>query len=1087
MTSELPLFPDAERPSAPARRTAHRLVRGTFSALAGELFESIGRLQASDPFRRVEVVVPSNWLGVDLRRRLAESIAASGTRAGHANVRFSTFLDVARVGAGNVAGKPAPPGVLFAAVAGAVRVEPGTRFFRGLLERPGFLRSVEATVRDLRDAGVPAAEFSAWARAISDPARREALEALSGVYAEVSRRLEAFADEVAVFRAAARSAAANPSPEPLLVFGFYDLTGLQRDLVDALAESRPLEFFFPGFEGDLGRFADRTREFLERVLGAPEITPAAAPASSKDEWFRRLAGGPGDSPLVADGSLRLVSAADDTDEAREVAREILRSHADGIPLGRTAVILRQEESDAPRFLAELGRAGIPAFRLAGETGAESPPGRAIRTWLRVGEEGFRREDVLDVLELVETARGGSDAALFRLLASQAGIVRGIDDWDGGTERLTRARPEDEGADDSDRQAGGLARTEPGRVAAARLARAWAGLRDSATGWSEELRRRIERLFEPAGAPEEISSAADAVASLDSSGERVGRQVALETFLSALARERLPGGRLGRDGVVILSAMSARGLSFDHVLIPGLVERKFPALARPDPLLFDEEREELASATSRPLSQKVFPRPDEERFVFAACADAARHRLTLLAARRDASLDRERTPSQLFTRAVDSFEGRPVETADYSGDRRPAALRVTKLGAPGEEGPALNASEVRRKALRAHGAATIAHGFPALARAREAAGLRRRPEYGPFEGRIRDSDLLAGVAARLSGNPLSPSAVEMFAKCPYRFFFARVLRLRAFDEASERGEVDDLGRGSLFHDAARRIAWDRRGLPFRSLTASEAAVLSRRHAEEAIAAWEEENGYRLTPSLVREITGSRLVEQLEAWLRHERDLPGDFTPTGAEVRFGPRRSSVEDAELSSDEPLRCDTPGGELAMTGRIDLVAVGEAGSLLRVTDFKVPRKLSNAQRILGAAGKGRFVIGGELSQLPVYGLFAAENLCPSGGQPERIRSEYLYVAPEKTGGPVEVLSVGFNVEARGELLENFRTVLGTMETAIRQGVFRPRTETFVSKNPCFFCDYQTICGPGHAKRYSSKEDDPDTAVQALAALERVK
>lgn len=1097
MTSDLPLFPDEERPAATAGSPAHRLVRGTFSALAGELFESIGRLQASDPFRRVEVVVPSNWLGVDLRRRLAESIAGSGTRAGHANVRFSTFLDVARVAAGNVAGKPAPPGVLFAAVAAAVGVEPGARPFRGLLQRPGFLRSVEATVRDLRDAGVAAADFSAWAAATSDPARREALEALASVYAEVSRRLEAFADEVAVFRAAAHSAAANPSPEPLLVFGFYDLTGLQRHLVAALAQARPLEVFFPDFEGDLGRFADRTREFLGRVLGSPHTATGAAPASSKDEWFRRLAGEPGDSPLAADGSLRLVSAADDTDEAREVGREILRSHADGIPLGRTAVILRQEESDGPRFLAELARAGIPAFRLTGETGAESPAGRAIRSWLRVEQDGFRREDVLDVLELVETARGGSDAALFRLLASQAGIVRGIDDWDRGTERLTRARPEDEGADASDRRTESLARTEQGRAAAARLAQAWAGVRDSTTGWSEELlswatwgedlRRRIERLFAPAGAPEEISSAADAVASLDSSGERVGKQVALETFLAALVRERVPGGRLGRDGVAILSAMSARGLSFDHVLIPGLVERKFPALARPDPLLFDEEREEVANVTSRPLSQKVFPRPDEERFVFAACADAARRRLTLLAARRDASLDRERTPSQLFTRAVDAFEGRPVETAEYSGDRRPASLRVTKLGVPGEEGPALDASEVRRKALRVHGVATLAHAFPALARAREAAGLRRRPEYGPFEGRIRDPNLLAGVAARLSENPLSPSAVEMFAKCPYRFFFARVLRLRAFDEASERGEVDDLGRGSLFHDAARRIAWDRRGLPFRTLGAADAARLSRRHAEDALAAWEEENGYRISPSLLREITEARLVEQLEAWLRHERDRPGDFTPTGAEVRFGPRRWPVEDAELSSDEPLRCDTPGGELAMAGRIDLVAVGEAGSLLRVTDFKVPRKLTNARKILGAAGKGRFVFGGELSQLPVYGLFAAETLCRSGALPERIRGEYLYVAPEKVGGPVEVLPVGFDVEARGELLENFRTVLGTMETAIGQGVFRPRTENFVSKDQCFFCDYQTVCGPGHAKRYASKEDDRDPAVQALTALEHVK
>jgi hypothetical protein len=1098
VTADLPLFAALDSPETTDVRPVHRLVDGPFSALAEQLFESIERLQAKDPFRRVEVVVSSNYVAVDLRRRLAERIADAGRRAGHANVRFSTFLDVAREVAGDVAGKPAPPGILFAAVAGAVGAAPAVEPFRGLRHRPGFLRSVEATVRDLRDADVPVREFSRWA-AGSPANRRESLEALAGVYADVSCRLEPFADDVAVFRSAIRSAGANPSKEPVLVFGFYDLTGIQRDLVAALAQARPLEVFLPTFEGDLGRFAEGTLEFLEVILGPRRDSSPLAVTSAKSDWFSRFAGTGADAkpPLPADGSIRLVSAADDTDEAREVAREILRSNADGIPLGRTAVILRQEETDGPRILAELTRAGIPAFRLAGEANSESPAGRAIRYWLQLEEDGFRREDVLDVLELVETTRGGSNSALFRKLASQAGIVRGIEDWDRGTERLTRARPDDD-EDETEKRSGSAARTAPGHEATEKLARAWSALRESATGWSdqplswakwaEDMRGRIARLFEPREPPEVISTAADSIASLDSAGQLVGKQVALETFLSALERQRVPGGRLGRDGVAVLSAMSARGLSFDHVLVPGLVERKFPALARPDPLLSDEERNDVARATSRPLAEKVFPRPDEERLLFAACADAARRRLTLLAARRDASLDRERTPSQFFTRAVDAFEGRPVETRDYSGDHRPAALRATKLGARGDERPALNATEARLRTLRVHDAATLALTFPPLARALEAARLRARREYGPFEGRIHDPDLLAGMAERLSQNPLSPSAIEMFAKCPYRFFFHRVLRVRAFDEASERGEVDDLGRGSLFHDAARRIAWDRRGVAFRSLGASEAAELSRRHAAEALAAWEEENGYGLGPALVRELTEVRLVEELEAWLRHERENPGVFAPAGAEVRFRPRRrDALDDPELSTDEPLVCETPDVSMVLAGRIDLVAVGESGTLLRVTDFKVPRNLTTAGRIEKAAReKGQFVFAGELSQLPVYGLFAAESLSGSRDFPERIRAEYLYVGPLRSGGPVEVVPVGFDVEARGGLLEGFQSVLSTIEAALRGGVFRPRTKGFVAKEPCVFCDYKPICGPGNVKRYTRKEDDRDPGVVALAGLEKI-
>ena len=160
------------------------------------------------------------------------------------------------------------------------------------------------------------------------------------------------------------------------------------------------------------------------------------------------------------------------------------------------------------------------------------------------------------------------------------------------------------------------------------------------------------------------------------------------------------------------------------------------------------------------------------------------------------------------------------------------------------------------------------------------------------------------------------------------------------------------------------------------------------------------------------------------------------------------------------------------------------------MTDFKAPRRLENANKILKAAtaasDKKRFVFGGEFSQLPVYAQFAAETLCRSGG-PERIRGEYLFVAPDNTGGPVKVLPVGFDVKASGELLESFQTVMDTMESAIRQGVFRPRTETFTSKTPCFFCDYETVCGPGHKKRYDAKKGDADPGVRLLAALEEVK
>ncbi len=125
------------------------------------------------------------------------------------------------------------------------------------------------------------------------------------------------------------------------------------------------------------------------------------------------------------------------------------------------------------------------------------------------------------------------------------------------------------------------------------------------------------------------------------------------------------------------------------------------------------------------------------------------------------------------------------------------------------------------------------------------------------------------------------------------------------------------------------------------------------------------------------------------------------------------------------------------------------------------------------------------MSQLPAYGLFAAETLSGSRGFPDRIRAEYLYVGPLRAGGPIEVLPVGFEVEARGGLLEGFDKVLKAIEAALRGGVFRPRTAGFVARDACLFCEYKPICGPGNVKQYL-KQDDRDPGVVALAALEEI-
>lgn len=1073
--------------------TRHRFLAGPFSALEGALFETIEALQREDPLAPVEVVVPSNLLGLDLRRRYTGWLAARARAKGHANLRFPTFLDLARETAGDVPGRPVPPSLLFAAVASAIsRVREAARFGE-VRHRVGFARAVEATLRDLRDAGISPEAFRAWVHAHSPAERRGTLEALGALHADVAGRLEGFADDVATFQAAAVRAGAKPSRGPLLVYGFYDFTGLQRDLVAALAGCRPLAVFLPRYGGDLGDFGLGTETLLAKILGC-EAEPAAPakpaesgkfkPAgSSRSTFLERLPAREAGSELPDDGTLAVVSAADDASEAREVAREVLIGREAGLPLASTAVLVRQE-AEIARFQAALGRAGIPYFRRPADSWADTPAGRALALWLRLEEEGFRRDDALDVLELSAVSTPDPYAPHFRGLARQYGVVRGLDAWNAAMARLAAADPSEVADEDSRSRL--ASRLPGGPEAARRLAQRFEALRDSASGWpagplafadwAQEAGRRIERLFAPDDVPEPAAAALGALASLSEGGGEVSREVAFEVFLSGLASRAAEPGRLGRDGVAILTVMEARGLAFDHVLVPGLVEKSFPARARPDPLLFDDERESLAKVSGRPLAPRTLHRPAEERLLFAIAADSSRRKLTLLASRRDSALDRERTLSQFFMRAEEAA-GR---------------LRKTLLGGPTVFGPAVSLSEARRRALETHGASALAAVFPPLKAALTRRALRGEPFFGPFEGRLASPDLAAALAAHVPGpsHPVSPSALERFCRCAYQYFFRHVLKLRPIEETEEPADLGPLELGTLVHDAARRAALARRGKPFGEL--SDERALSRLAcacAADALDAFEKENGIALSPPLMREIALDRLRDHVEAWLRYERKPPrGIFAPAGAEVRFGPatgQGDGSDDPDLSSDEPA---ISSGGIPLRGQIDLVSVDTSAGRARVTDFKVKVSPASASSIVRAHAKGAVLWSGEMLQLPVYALAAAGPVGRKGDLPADVFAEYLLLAPDRDSesGPVSVTSVGLDAAETRAAVAELDGILAIICASVAAGAFRPRPVGTLREDQCNLCDFQAVCGPGHLRLYERKAENPDAAVRRLDLLGQI-
>src|SRR5262249_17931797 len=91
--------------------------------------------------------------------------------------------------------------------------------------------------------------------------------------------------------------------------------------------------------------------------------------------------------------------------------------------------------------------------------------------------------------------------------------------------------------------------------------------------------------------------------------------------------------------------------------------------------------------------------------------------------------------------------------------------------------------------------------PHLARALRARGRRWLRRWTPADGLV-DPDEVAGTALarhQLAARPYSPTALQHFAACPYRFFLQAIHRLAPREEPVAVEVLDPLTRGGLFHD------------------------------------------------------------------------------------------------------------------------------------------------------------------------------------------------------------------------------------------------------------------------------------------------
>lgn len=546
-------------------------------------------------------------------------------------------------------------------------------------------------------------------------------------------------------------------------------------------------------------------------------------------------------------------------------------------------------------------------------------------------------------------------------------------------------------------------------------------------------------------------------------------VALAEVQLVLARRLLelsaPPARQRYGCVFVAPAEAARGLCFDVVFVPGLAEKLFPRKIQEEPILLDAVRARLDGALA--VNEDRVAR---ERRALRLAVGAARERLVLSYPRLDLDQSRPRVPSFYALEALRAAEGRLPGFDELA--RRAETLTAARVGWPAPPRPEDAIDEAEHDLalleallhLDAQGAAGTARYLlganPHLGRALRFRARRWLESWTQADGLVPPprGELSPGARAAISEHALSarsfsPTALQHFAACPYRFFLYAVHRLapREVPEAIE--ELDPLQRGSLVHDAQFEFFGalrDAELLPVTRERLSRAREILDGIVDDVAERYREE----LAPAIER--VWSDGVESVRAdlreWLRRAADDTSGFAPWRFELSFGLRARRARDPQ-SSDEPVALDCG---IALRGAIDLVERRADGSI-RATDHKTGKERVKS---------GQVVAGGQALQPVLYAL-AAEKLFPE----DRVESGRLYYCT--AAGSFEERVVALDTRARESARALAEVIGGALE------------EPFLPAAPvagaCRWCDYRVVCGPYEELRTGRKWQVP------LAPLNRLR
>lgn len=573
-----------------------------------------------------------------------------------------------------------------------------------------------------------------------------------------------------------------PGAKKIVVFGFYDFTPSQLEVLVAIDRAGyDLAIYIPS---------------LDTVPGLKSVVIGRI-----ENWFGRIEIERMVETNRKGSEIEIHAFPSLRDEVEFCATEIKALLQSGVHRpGEIGIVSRTMVDKEILCASELDRLGIPySIWTSGRLGA-SALGQFILTLLRVKSSGFEKKHFLNLLRNPFLRAYLKHEQIYDLVcfidikSSRKKTFRGVKAWDGLLSDLFEN--ENFGVVERVRKLISIINGKLNSLNVGVLTEDLANVMDELLVYESvrDSSRNKDDQFNEWARLRRFIKELRYLSKFRFKGMKVGGLGEFIDLLQELWVEEksLHSSAESADRVQILDALKTRGTTFQILFVLDVAEKSFPLPFIRDPILKNDERAHINDYMGNRSLSEEFYHYESEDLLFNLIESSAEKKLYISYSYRDEK-DRSNLPSymvyelekKLGTKVKKHFLEDRFRSHKNVYTRSDLAEHLFYV-CRGQKLEFQNYFEYLPERIK-----HVLRGLKAETKRLEINGV-----YSEFEGKIEDAELLPEL------NEFSPTKLEAYGQCPFRFFASHILNLKKEDEIEDDVSALDLGR--FYHSILREF-------------------------------------------------------------------------------------------------------------------------------------------------------------------------------------------------------------------------------------------------------------------------------------------